>query len=122
MSPSAVTEWTAGIVALLSDTRAVALTALADDQSYAGYVVGWEPPVGLLPAVGSRVGLIGDLVIDMHRYRGGVARALVAALRAQFAARGVNRLVALSARRHVTGQAFWRSVGGVEWMDGFWLK
>ncbi|MBL8131162.1 MAG: hypothetical protein JNL42_04835 [Anaerolineae bacterium] len=109
------------MTSLLRDGRTAAFVAI-DDRGFAGYIVGWEPPVGLLPSVGARIGLVGDLVIDMHNYRAGVARQLVGALKVEFNRRGVTRLAAFSLRHHVTGQAFWRSMGAVEWMDGFWLK
>lgn len=121
LSASAVEDWRRGMTLLIHDERAVAFVAV-DDRGFAGYIVGWEPPVGLLPSVGVRLAVIGDLVIDMHHYRGGIARRLVGALREEFDHRGVTKLVAFSLRSHVTGQAFWRAMRGVEWMDGFWLN
>lgn len=113
--------WSAGMLLLLTDERAVLLVAIDDDNEFVGYVTAWEFPAGLLAGTVGRVGIIGDLVIDMHRYRGGVARNLVFAIREEFSRRDVSHVLVFSLRHHVVGQAFWRSIGVKEWMDGFWL-
>ncbi len=69
-----------------------------------------------------RLGVISDFVMDAHRYRGGAARDLVGALRNWFADHGVNQLVVAVPRNSVTGQAFWRAYGSVEWMQLLWVK
>lgn len=118
----APSNWHMAMAAALNDVRALLVTGWDELPNPVGFAVGWEAPVGMLPGLTGRTAVIGDLVIDMHRYRGGAARQLVTAVREGFAARGITRLVAISARRHPTAQAFWRSLGAVEWMDCFWLS
>ncbi|MDZ4768959.1 MAG: hypothetical protein SGJ24_07515 [Chloroflexota bacterium] len=114
--------WTTAMTSCLENPRAVCLTAVdPSDDSVPGYLLGWEGMIGLLPGQDSRLGVISELVIEMHRYRGGLARALVEAAREAFAQRGIARLVALSPRHAVISQAFWRSLGGTTGFDGFLL-
>lgn len=120
--PDGLEQWLTGMRTLLDDLQSIALVALDEDGGYAGYITAWEPPVGLVSALDRRIGMIGDVVIDMHRYRGGAARQLVSAVRDGFSERGVTQLVVISPQRHVVGQAFWRSMGAVKWMELFWLK
>lgn len=119
--PDALELWHSGMKRTLSDSRAVALAGYDADGTAAGYIVGWESPFGVLNGLAEPSGIIGDLVIDMHRFRSGVARNLVSSIRDSFVRRGIVRVVTISPQRHVTGQAFWRSLGAVEWMDCFWL-
>jgi hypothetical protein len=120
--PSTLEQWLSGMCKLLDDSQVIALMAHDEDTKPVGFLIAWEPPVGLISGTGTRVGIIGDLVIDMHRYRGGAARQLVTAVRGAFELRGVTRLAVISPSRHAVGQAFWRSMGAVEWIDIFWLR
>lgn len=120
--PNGLEQWRVGMRKLLDDEQSIALLAQDENGDFAGYSTAWEPPVGLVSGVDARIGLIGDVVIDMHHYRGGAARQIVSAVRAEFSERGVKRVVVISPRHHVVGQAFWRSMGAVEWMDLFWLR
>lgn len=86
-----------------------------------GYIIGWEQDTapGLAP---EKLGAVTDIALDAHRYQGGAGRALVAALRAWFAARGVEQMVAYAHHASAVEQAFWRSLGATEWIDTLWLK
>lgn len=120
--PDGLEQWKSGMGRLLDDSSSLALAAFDEGGVVVGYITAWEPPVGLVNSLDARIGLIGDLVIDMHRYRGGAARELVSAVRSAFNERGITQLVALSPRRHVVSQAFWRSMGAVKWLDMFWFR
>ncbi len=93
----------------------------AGENSLFGYTIGWIQPnvPGLIP---ERLGVITELVLDAHHYQAGLGRALVAALRGWFAGQDVPDIVTVVPYRHAVGQAFWRSLGAVEWVDVMWLK
>lgn len=115
-------EWHAAMLALLDDPRAICLAAQDEPQpALLGFVVATEAGIGLLPSQDGRWGIISEMVIDMHRYQAGLARALVEAVRAAFEQRGIGRVIALSPRHAVVSQAFWRSFGAKPAIDGFLL-
>jgi len=116
-------DWEIAMQATLQEPKYIVLTALSEGNTPIGFVIGCEAPFGMFPSsIEQRMALIGELVIDAHGYHPGAARGLVLHLRALFAERGIYQLVALSPRRHVVGQAFWRSLHVSVWMDAFWLK
>ncbi|PJF28362.1 MAG: hypothetical protein CUN53_00560 [Phototrophicales bacterium] len=91
------------------------------DEIPIGYTVGrvMDAPPGLIP---DKMGVVMDIALYGHRSYPGAARLLIGTLRAWFAAHGVEQIVVWAARRQPVEQAFWRSLGAVEWMDGLWLK
>jgi len=86
-----------------------------------GYAVGRmaDAPPGLIM---DKMGVVMDIALDGHQGYPGAARMMVGALRAWFSAHGIEQLIVWTARRQPVEQAFWRSLGAVEWMDGLWLK
>jgi GNAT superfamily N-acetyltransferase len=115
----AAQRWIASASAWLTDPRCVVLTAEADGQPV-GYAVGWIQPMSGLE--GDAVGVITELAIDAHSYHAGVGRALADALRAWYAERGVSAIAAWASRRSAVEQAFWRSIGALDWMECLWIK
>lgn len=115
----AADRWVTAARSWLLDSRCAILAAEEDGQCV-GYVVGWIQPMPGLP--GDALGLITDLALDAHRYHAGVGRALVEALRDWFAERGISGVAAWSSRRSAVEQAFWRSLGALEWMECLWIK
>jgi GNAT superfamily N-acetyltransferase len=112
-------RWMAATSASLDDPRCALFTAVDDDRAI-GYIVGWVQP---FPGVsGDALGMITEIAIDTHGYHAGVGRALLDALRAWFHAQGVEALVVWTSHRLAMEQAFWRSVGAIDWMDMWWIK
>lgn len=118
-APDAETRWQAAAAAWLTDDTLALLVADAPD-GLAGYaLVRLQPGTpGLLPET---LGVLSDMALDTHHYRGGVGRLLVNAAQAWLAARGVHQLTVSVSRRSAVEQAFWRSLGAQEWMDGLWM-
>jgi predicted N-acetyltransferase YhbS len=115
--------WMHAMHGQLNDPRVFCLTAVNPaDGSLPGYLLASEAGIGALPGMDSRVGLIHELAIDLHRYHPGLARALVEEARAEFARRGVGRVIAFSPRHAVISQAFWRASGATRAFDGFILS
>lgn len=75
--------------------------------------------VGLLQPL---IGLVHSLVLDVHGYHAGAGRMLVDALRGWFRTQGAREMRVSVPRRSAVEQAFWRALGGQDWMDELWLK
>jgi len=120
MAENAHERWMAAACAWLEQPL-VALLIADDDGEVAGYIVARvEPgPPGLLP---EKRGVIADIAVDAHRYRPGVARRLVQAAQSWLAEQNVHEMLVNAPRRDAVAQAFWRSLGAREWMDGLWMK
>jgi hypothetical protein len=119
---STIEAWQQHILSLLDHPNATLLVAERQDENgptgeIVGYILASVQPLGY-----PRLGLIQELALDMHSYQGGVARALVGAARRWFEAQDVNQVAVLVARRHAVEQAFWRALGGNEWMEVLWLN
>ncbi len=82
------------------------------DSWVAGYIIAWarQSPFGELP---ENTGLITELVLDAHRYYGGLGRALVDAGRAWLTEQECQGVAALVPRFRPVEQAFWRALGAV---------
>ncbi len=119
LAPNARAAWiTAQTAHLTTDQRAL-FVAVSDDVII-GYAAGWLHDLpGMMPA---QLGVIDDMALDAHQYHSGAGRALVVALRAWFATHDVQRCVVWLPRADAIGQAFWRSLGAQDWIDGLWLK
>ena len=118
-APDAEARWLSVAAGWLTDANTALLVAV-DGAAPAGYaVVRVEPGApGLLP---ERVGVLLDMALDTHRYRGGVGRGLVSAAHDWLRHRGVGQLTVAVARGSAVEQAFWRSLGAREWMDCLWM-
>ncbi|MEQ8677582.1 MAG: hypothetical protein RLP44_13705 [Aggregatilineales bacterium] len=88
------------------DTDSV-LVAVQDDQQV-GFIVGEITATG--------IGKISVMALDAHKYYAGVGRQLYYALKANFEEASVTRVVAIVPRFHAVEQAFWRSLGGEEFI------
>lgn len=92
------------------------------DNAPVGYIV------GVMAALdGENVGIIEELVLDAHRYHGGLGRSLTDGVRTWFAQRAAQRMVVRAARLLAVEQAFWRALGAqdatnwlTERMDETW--
>lgn len=113
-------RWISGARAWI-EAADVQLVSALTNATPIGYTVGRivDAPLGLIP---DKMGVVMDIALDGHGNYPGAARMLVGALSGWFAARGVEQIVIWAARRQPVEQAFWRSLGAVEWMDGLWLK
>lgn len=118
--PDGRAQWTAAVRRRLHDPEVATLVAESDGFIY-GYIIGacQDGPPGFSPV---KLCVITDMTLDLHRYHGGVGRALVEAVRAWGAAQGAGLLVAQSLHRSAVEQAFWRSLGATEWIDVMCLK
>jgi hypothetical protein len=120
LASDAKERWTSGVRAWVEAADMHMVSALTGDIPV-GYAVGsiMDAPLGLIP---EKMGVVMDIALDGHRNYPGAARMLIGVLRGWFAAHGVEQIVVWAARRQPVEQAFWRSLGAVEWMDGLWLK
>jgi GNAT superfamily N-acetyltransferase len=120
LASDAKERWKAAAASWLAEADVHMVSALTDEMPI-GYAVGRiaDAPPGLIT---DKMGAVMDIALDGHRSYPGAARMLVSALRAWFSARGIEQIIAWTARRHPVEQAFWRSLGAVEWMDGLWLR
>jgi ribosomal protein S18 acetylase RimI-like enzyme len=113
-------EWQRVATTWVTATDCVFLAALQNGAAI-GYVAGVVQPAppGYLPAL---FGNIQDLTLDVHRFEGGSARALVEAARDAFRAQGVEQIVVTVPRRSAIEQAFWRAYGAAQWMECLWIR
>lgn len=120
MAAQARERWMAAACEWL-ETQTTTLLVADDNGSAAGYILVSITPglPGLLP---EQRGLVSDIAIDAHRYRAGIGRSLVQAAQNWLAQRDVRQMVVMTPRRDTVTQAFWRSLGAREWMDGLWMK
>ena len=118
--PDAQDRWSAAVTAWLANPECAVLVA-EEDLGLVGYVVALlqESPVGLAPL---RHGLITDLAVDVHRYHGGLGRALLDAARDWFDAQGISHILVYVSHQHAVEQAFWRAVGAGPYVDLMWMK
>ncbi|MDZ4763241.1 MAG: GNAT family N-acetyltransferase [Chloroflexota bacterium] len=119
LAPDARARWLDAARIWISDANSL-FCAVTDDARTVGFAVG-RIDAALMPGL-MPTGIITDIALDAHGSHAGAARALVAALRAGFAARGIEQIVVWTARQQPVEQAFWRGLGATEWMDGLWLK
>ncbi|MDX2136506.1 MAG: hypothetical protein SF123_00300 [Chloroflexota bacterium] len=120
LHPDARGEWQQVASTWVTASERVFLAAFQDGTAI-GYLVGAVQPAppGYLPAL---LGSIEDLTLDVHRFEGGSARALVAAARSAFHAQGVEQIVVRVPRRSAIEQAFWRAYGAAQWMESLWIR
>lgn len=118
-APDAEKRWQHAAAGWIADADSEILVA-EDSLQPVGYTVVRVQPgaPGLLPEC---VGVLVDMALDTHRYRGGVGRALVGSARTWLQERGVARLMITVSQRSAVEQAFWRSLGAREWMDTLWM-
>lgn len=90
-----------------------------DDNAYTMLVAVHEgQPIGFIVGeVGiDNIGKILLMALDAHRYHAGVGRQLYQALRQNLLDRGMTRIAVIVPRYHAVEQAFWRSMGGQEFI------
>lgn len=90
-----------------------------DDNAYTMLVAVHEgQPIGFIVGeVGiDNIGKILLMALDAHRYHAGVGRQLYQTLRQNLLDRGMTRIAAIVPRYHAVEQAFWRSMGGQEFI------
>jgi hypothetical protein len=112
--------WERSAMSWLADVSCAIFVGLGDG-GLLGYVIGrvqLNPP-GLLP---EKIGVITDTALDAHQYQGGLGRSLVKAMRGWFAEQQIENVIVHVPHRHAVEQAFWRSLGALEWVDVMWLK
>jgi ribosomal protein S18 acetylase RimI-like enzyme len=68
-----------------------------------------------------RYGEVTDIVVHPSARRRGVGRALFAKLAAWFRERGADHVELRVAHRNPASQAFWRAMGGTDYMDRLWF-
>jgi hypothetical protein len=86
-----------------------------------GYVVVTiqNAPPGLAP---SRFGQGQEMVMDVHTYHGGLARALVSRVWDWLDVRDIQHLSAAVPRRFAAEQAFWLALGASRHIDIMWVQ
>ena len=67
-----------------------------------------------------RHGYVTDIVVDPEARRSGVGQALFEVLKAWFRLRGASFLNLQVAHNNHVSQAFWRTMGGTDYMDTLW--
>jgi len=119
-APDAEARWQTAASGWLHEAGLALLVAVDADQpvGYAAVRVEAGAP-GLLP---EHVGVLVDMGLDTHRYRGGVGRALVSAAQDWLRDHGAAQMTVAVSRRSAVEQAFWRSLGAREWMDSLWMR
>lgn len=120
LAPDGRVMWERSVASWLTD-NSCAIFVGAGDAALLGYIIGWiqlNPP-GLLP---EKIGVITDMALDAHQYQGGLGRALVNAIRGWFVDQSSENVIVYVPHRHAVEQAFWRSIGALEWVDVMWLK
>jgi N-acetylglutamate synthase-like GNAT family acetyltransferase len=110
--------WVKHHVGMLDDAKTVVCVAQLEDLII-GYAIAVERP--LLGVIPNRLGVFTDVVIDPHEYYAGTARSLINDVRERWRERGVTTFAVELYSSSMTDQAFWRALGGVEWMQTFWL-
>lgn len=118
-APHAPETWAASAAGWLNDARCGFFSA-ENEGKLVGYIVGWLLPMpGITPG---EIGIITEIALDAHGYHGGAGRELVGALRGWFEGRAAAQMAVVSPHYDAVAQAFWRSLGAVEWMDVLWIK
>ncbi|MHB9134089.1 MAG: GNAT family N-acetyltransferase [Armatimonadota bacterium] len=86
-----------------------------------GFISGYvaqNPPIFPQP----RYGFIADLCVTQSSRRNGAGRLLVNALRAWFRTRGLTSIQLNVAHHNPVSQAFWRSMGCLDYLDHMWME
>jgi hypothetical protein len=120
LHPDARDEWQRAASAWVTAADRVFLTAVQEAQPL-GYILGriQTASPGYIPAL---LGSIEDLTLDVHRFEGGTARALVEAVRNWFGERSIEQMIVTMPRRSAIEQAFWRAYGATQWMESLWIR
>lgn len=79
------------------------------DDKLAGYIIGVMQD--------GQTGVILEMGLDAHLYHGGLARALVKAVKQYFESQSIQQILVLAPRYHPIEQAFWRTLGTQELRD-----
>ena len=85
-----------------------------------GYVMGYigqNPPIFLT----SRFGFIADLCVTNPQRRRGVGERLVKEICQWFRLRGMDSVQMNVAHNNPLSQAFWRKMGGIDYLDHMWM-
>ena len=110
-------QWLARIAESVGDA-AYAVYVAEEGSALIGYIAGRVVVFPDPPAV--RYGIVDDIALDMHTYHGGLGRELFATVRDWFSEQAIELVVIRVPRYHAVEQAFWRSLGAVEWIEHTW--
>lgn len=118
--PDGPARWSEAAAGWLASDQYRVLAA-EREEAIIGYIVGMieAAPPGLTP---ERVGLVVELVINVHVQQHGLGRQLLDSLRPWFAEQQLVVMIARVPRRGAVEQAFWRASGATEWFDYMWMK
>jgi GNAT superfamily N-acetyltransferase len=119
LADGASESWAAAAATWLDAEDRVLLVAHNDAEAL-GFIMASAQhfPPGALPGV---LGIVVDLVVDLHQQGGGIGRQLFAALRNWFAQQGVRQVIIRAPERSSVGQAFWLAQGAAEMAGWLWL-
>lgn len=117
---SAAPRWDDRIAGWLQDPRCKIFLA-ENEKNALGFVIGWlRDDLPIHTAI--PVGIVSEMVIDIHTYQAGLGRALLTALRAWFKLQNVTQVLVFAPQRYAVEQAFWRALGAVSVVDLMWIK
>jgi ribosomal protein S18 acetylase RimI-like enzyme len=103
----------------LRDENFQVLLAVAE-QRVIGYVMGYigqNPPI----FTSSRFGFIADLCVTQVQRRQGIGERLVQEISRWFRLRGLDSIQMNVAHHNPQSQAFWRKLGGTDYLDHLWI-
>lgn len=112
--PSAATLYAARLMNVLDDPGTRVFVAEADGDVI-GFCLGALIDLQSDLFVPAESGLIVDLFVDVSARRGGIGRALVAALMDWFKRQGAAYIELNVASGNANGRTFWHSVGGTDY-------
>lgn len=90
-------------------------------QRVVGFVMGYigqNPPI----LANSRFGFIADLCVTQAQRRQGIGERLVWEICRWFRLRGLNSAQMNVAHHNPQSQAFWRKLGGTDYLDHMWMN
>lgn len=119
-APGGEEHWIEILLDWLRDEDACVLVAEAEGQ-LVGYIIGMvreNPPV-LLP---SNYGMVSDICVDPAWRQRGIGRRLFEALKAWFMEKELPSIQLSVAHHNSVSQAFWRAMGGQDYMDRLWFE
>ncbi len=112
--------WAEAVTGWLKDENHCAFVADAGDR-LVGYIVGWlrQPPPVFEPDV---FGFVSDICVATDCRQKGIGRRLFGALNDWFREQGASHVELNVAVTNPVSQAFWRSMGGQDYLDHMWCK
>ena len=119
LTPTAKQDWS--IAASEQFKQVGNATFVAESNEIVGFISGMirRNEVGFFP---QKIGVIREVVLDMHTYQGGAGQELVRALQNWFTEQGITQIQVFIPHNFAPEEAFWQSMVTKQISTTVWLK